>query len=119
MAKVILVVLMLCICTVLGDMYLQNPRGCNDRLDEETDRQNANRLFDSENNARGGYCWYLSLSFFLLKYVFLFYNIFVRHFHDNEVEIFIFVFKGVLLCLLLRVLYCQFSGLHNMVSLTS
>lgn len=36
---------------------MQNPRGCNDRLNEEGDRQNDKRLFDSENNARGGYCW--------------------------------------------------------------
>jgi hypothetical protein len=61
MAKLLLVVLVICIiaCNVLGDMYLQNPRGSNDRLDEESDRQNANRLFDSQNNARGGYCWYV------------------------------------------------------------
>jgi hypothetical protein len=47
----------------LGDMYLQNPRGSNDRLNENGDRQNANRLFDSQNNARGGYCWGPPMSF--------------------------------------------------------
>eukprot|EP00056_Hartaetosiga_gracilis_P013768 m.231079 g.231079 ORF g.231079 m.231079 type:complete len:1329 (-) comp13895_c4_seq1:92-4078(-) len=41
---------------VNGDMYLQNMRGSNNRLDEaRRDRDNANRLFDSQNNNRGGY----------------------------------------------------------------
>jgi hypothetical protein len=57
MAKLNLVVVLCLVACVLGDQYLQNPRGCNDRLNEEGDRQNANRLFDSQNNARGGYCW--------------------------------------------------------------
>lgn len=49
----------------LGDVYLQNPRGNNDRAREEsTDRQNAQRLFDSENNARGGYCWGPAMSYY-------------------------------------------------------
>jgi len=39
-----------------GDIYLHNPRGSNNRCDERTnDRLNANRLFDSQNNAAGGY----------------------------------------------------------------
>jgi hypothetical protein len=42
---------------VVGDCYLQYPPGSNDRLNEaNTDRNNANRLFDSQNNAQGGYC---------------------------------------------------------------
>jgi hypothetical protein len=49
---------------VLGDLYMQNPRGNNDRLNEAGDRNNANRLFDSENNARGGYCWGPELSYY-------------------------------------------------------
>ncbi len=41
---------------VRGDIYLHNPRGSNNRLDEQTrERANDNRMFDSENNARGGY----------------------------------------------------------------
>jgi hypothetical protein len=41
---------------VFGDIYLHNPRGSNNRCDERTnDRNNANRLFDSQNNAAGGY----------------------------------------------------------------
>lgn len=41
---------------VMGDIYLHNPRGNNNRCDRRTnDRRNANRLFDSQNNAAGGY----------------------------------------------------------------
>ena len=41
---------------ISGDIYLHNPRGSNNRCDERTnDRLNANRLFDSQNNAAGGY----------------------------------------------------------------
>ncbi len=40
----------------LGDLYMQAARGSNNRLDERgRDRTNANRLFDSQNNDRGGY----------------------------------------------------------------
>jgi len=49
---------------VLGDVYMQNPRGNNDRLNEAGDRNNENRLFNSENNARGGYCWGPELSYY-------------------------------------------------------
>src|SRR3989338_3746522 len=39
-----------------ADVYLQMLRGSNNRLDEANrDRDNANRLFDSQNNNRGGY----------------------------------------------------------------
>jgi len=39
-----------------ADVYMQNMRGSNNRLNGKgRDRQNANRLFDSQNNARGGY----------------------------------------------------------------
>ncbi|XP_070559546.1 protein DD3-3-like [Ptychodera flava] len=42
--------------TVHADIYLHNPRGSNNRLDENSrNRQNANRMFDSQNNNRGGY----------------------------------------------------------------
>lgn len=41
---------------VYGDVYLHNPRGSNNRCDERSNnRNNANRLFDSQNNAAGGY----------------------------------------------------------------
>jgi hypothetical protein len=52
-----LVLFSLLLASVFADMYLQNPRGSNDRLNEaNTNRNNANRLFDSQNNAKGGYC---------------------------------------------------------------
>jgi len=41
---------------VRADMYLQSVRGSNNRLDEANrERNNGNRLFDSQNNDRGGY----------------------------------------------------------------
>eukprot|EP00794_Sanderia_malayensis_P009192 gene9192-10166_t len=44
------------ICLVQADMYLHNPRGSNNRLNENgRQRRNANRMFDSQNNNRGGY----------------------------------------------------------------
>eukprot|EP00039_Didymoeca_costata_P017920 m.331362 g.331362 ORF g.331362 m.331362 type:complete len:1488 (-) comp16713_c0_seq1:193-4656(-) len=43
------------VSAVYSDMYLHNARGSNNRLDEaRRDRNNANRLFDSQNNNRGG-----------------------------------------------------------------
>lgn len=48
------------VCTFLSahvsaDIYLHNPRGSNNRLDEQgRERNNGNRLFDSQNNNRGG-----------------------------------------------------------------
>ena len=39
-----------------ADVYMHNPRGSNNRCDERSnDRNNANRLFDSQNNGAGGY----------------------------------------------------------------
>jgi hypothetical protein len=47
------------------DLYLHHPRGSNDRLNEaNTNRNNANRLFDSQNNAKGGYCWGPEMTFY-------------------------------------------------------
>ena len=44
------------ISKIMADIYMHNPRGSNNRLDEQTrERQNPNRLFDSQNNNRGGY----------------------------------------------------------------
>lgn len=43
-------------CLTVGDVYLHLPRGSNNRLNEAAaNRNNANRLFDSQNNNRGGY----------------------------------------------------------------
>ncbi|XP_055882286.1 protein DD3-3-like isoform X2 [Biomphalaria glabrata] len=42
--------------SLYADIYLHIPRGSNNRLNENTaTRTNANRLFDSQNNNRGGY----------------------------------------------------------------
>lgn len=58
-------VVVLCVAYVFGDLYLMNPRGSNDRLNEANEnRNNANRLFDSQNNAKGGYCWGPSMTFY-------------------------------------------------------
>lgn len=39
-----------------GDTYLHNPKGSNNRLNEKSaNRNNGNRMFDSQNNNRGGY----------------------------------------------------------------
>lgn len=47
---------LLCAALVHADVYMHAPRGSNNRLDDENrDRDNANRLFDSQNNNRGGY----------------------------------------------------------------
>lgn len=41
---------------VNADIYMHNPRGSNNRLNENgRERANGNRLFDSQNNKRGGY----------------------------------------------------------------
>ena len=38
-----------CLHPCLGDVYMQNPRGSNDRLNGNgANRNNANRLFDSQ-----------------------------------------------------------------------
>ena len=40
----------------IADIYLHNPRGSNNRnCEKNVNRNNANRLFDSQNNAQGGY----------------------------------------------------------------
>jgi hypothetical protein len=55
------VILSLCIFItflffVNADLYMHNPRGSNNRLNEQSaTRNNNNRVFDSQNNARGGY----------------------------------------------------------------
>jgi len=51
-----LVCLSLLLVGVSADVYLHHPRGSNDRLNEEgPGRNNGDRLFDSQNNNRGGY----------------------------------------------------------------
>lgn len=67
MNKSILVcfVLLALACSALADIYCHNPRGSNNKLNEEnTNAQNQNRLFDSQNNARGGYQWGPAMTFY-------------------------------------------------------
>jgi len=48
--------LLLLLVHVHADVYMHNPRGSNDRNCERNEnRNNGNRLFDSQNNAKGGY----------------------------------------------------------------
>uniref|UniRef100_T1JCE1 Uncharacterized protein n=1 Tax=Strigamia maritima TaxID=126957 RepID=T1JCE1_STRMM len=52
----LLLTLLLFTTSVSADIYLHNPRGSNNRVDEKTaTRKTNNRLFDSQNNNRGGY----------------------------------------------------------------
>jgi len=45
-----------CIALVKSDVYLHMPKGSNNRLNERSaNRNNGNRMFDSQNNNRGGY----------------------------------------------------------------
>lgn len=58
MKAILLVALVLgLVASVLGDCYMQYPPGSNNRNREaNTNRNNANHLFDSQNNGKGGYC---------------------------------------------------------------
>jgi len=50
------VLLLILLITVNADLYISSIRGGNNRLDEANrERNNANRMFDSQNNNRGGY----------------------------------------------------------------
>jgi len=54
--KAAVAVLLFLGASVRADVYLQAVRGSNNRLDERgRERANANRVFDSQNNNRGGY----------------------------------------------------------------
>jgi hypothetical protein len=52
----IALLLVCCAAPSSADVYMHNPRGSNNRLNEQSAaRANANRVFDSQNNNRGGY----------------------------------------------------------------
>ncbi len=54
--NLVLLLLILQVFSSSQDIYLHNPRGSNNRLNEKSaQRTNNDRLFDSQNNARGGY----------------------------------------------------------------
>jgi hypothetical protein len=47
---------LLCLRGVQADVYINHPRGSNNKMTEQNNNaQNQNRLFDSQNNAAGGY----------------------------------------------------------------
>lgn len=49
-------IILFLVLSAQADVYLHNPRGCNNRLNEKSaNRNNANRIMDSQNNNRGGY----------------------------------------------------------------
>ena len=51
-----LLLLTACLSQTKADVYMHNPRGSNDRnCERNVNRQNGNRMFDSQNNAKGGY----------------------------------------------------------------
>eukprot|EP00435_Cladocopium_sp_Y103_P057381 s1489_g19.t1 len=54
--RVLATMLLAAIWSSHADMYLNSPRGSNNKLREQSNNvQNANRLFDSQNNAASGY----------------------------------------------------------------
>ena len=49
----------------MADLYAHAPRGSNNKLNEENQNaQNQNRLFDSQNNAKGGYQWGETMTYY-------------------------------------------------------
>src|SRR4051812_42927902 len=53
---VVVVWLSVMVVSVSADIFLQNPRGSNSRANEQNAQRNNNfRLFNSQNNNRGGY----------------------------------------------------------------
>lgn len=61
-----------------ADIYMHNPRGSNNRLDENgRERNNEQRMFDSQNNDRGGYnignLYYMSGSSLLIEWLVILY----------------------------------------------
>ena len=52
LSLVLLLVVVLMMSPARADVYIQSPRGSNNKLFEQSDNtQNQNRLFDSQNNA--------------------------------------------------------------------
>lgn len=60
-----LLLLVLLISVALCDIYMHNPRGSNNRNREKAvNTKNDRRLFDSQNNNKGGYCWGPAMTFY-------------------------------------------------------
>eukprot|EP00949_MAST-11_sp_MAST-11-sp1_P001992 g1992.t1 len=57
LSLVLFLVVVLMMSSARADVYIQSPRGSNNKLFEQSDNtQNQNRLFDSQNNAVGDNC---------------------------------------------------------------
>lgn len=57
MLKLVIAVVLFIVCAN-ADVYMHNMRGSNNRLNGAgNNRANNNRLCDTQNNAKGGYCW--------------------------------------------------------------
>lgn len=55
MVNALAITILMCL-GINADIYFHNPRGSNNRMDESTrERRNNKRMFDSQNNNRGGY----------------------------------------------------------------
>ncbi len=55
MSRVSAAILLSLLPLATADVYMHNPAGSNNRNRERNDnRNNANRLFDSQNNGKGG-----------------------------------------------------------------
>ena len=67
MKAVTVLLLVLCfVALVSGDVYMHNPRGSNNRLNEANQNvNNNNRLCDTQNNDKGGYGWGPPLYFYV------------------------------------------------------
>jgi len=62
----IVLVVLLVVAVAYCDVYLHNPRGSNNRLNEaNTNVDNNNRLCDTQNNDKGGYGWGPPLYFYV------------------------------------------------------
>lgn len=64
-SALLLLVLLAFVVAASADVYMQNPRGSRNRCDENSnDANNDNRLFNSQDNAAGGYAWAPQMSFY-------------------------------------------------------
>jgi len=62
----VLCLLALIVAWAAGDSYMQSPRGSNNRLNGSgTNRDNNNRLCDTQNNAKGGYVYGPSMYYYV------------------------------------------------------
>eukprot|EP01089_Gocevia_fonbrunei_P017752 TRINITY_DN5849_c0_g1_i3.p1 TRINITY_DN5849_c0_g1~~TRINITY_DN5849_c0_g1_i3.p1 ORF type:complete len:608 (-),score=129.53 TRINITY_DN5849_c0_g1_i3:76-1899(-) len=69
-AKILVLCFVVLISYVNADMYLHNPRGSNNRLNEaNTNRNNNNRMCNTQNNAKGGYAYGPRMYYYAGSYV--------------------------------------------------